>query len=203
MENASHDIDVGDTPGAIGATPGAASARAARLAEVEARIRALPDRPDMDQELLALLASFRDDPDAVERINGWLRDIGGTEVGYGEPLDIRAFYKPGDEKFELRWPLAVTIPFGMSWDDLDRETQFHVLFAEWSRRGMEAANALLAGTLEEAERAYDECLERADQLEVGELSARALDGLRSIAGRRNDAAAERRWLLAAAAVRRG
>ena len=78
-----------------------------------------------------------------------------------------------------------------------------MLFGEWSRRELEGSQALAAGELALAETIFQECLQRADQLQVAELRARSYEGLMRLAQRQGDRAAERRWLDAALAARDG
>jgi hypothetical protein len=118
-------------------------------------------------------------------------------------LNIDDFYRPGDESYELRWPLApataAVMPF--PWETLDRKTQFFVLFQEWTRRELEATTARNMGDLDGARAAFEECLERADQLDVNELRARSYEDLAAVAADEDDEAAADRWLDAAEAAR--
>ena len=73
------------------------------------------------------------------------------------------------------------MPGGLQFTNLDRKTQFFVLFAECQRREAEGMFALNQGNLPTAEAAFEECLERARQIDVGELRARSLENLAKLA----------------------
>jgi hypothetical protein len=57
--------------------------------------------------------------------------------------------------------------------------------------------ALNSGQVDMAEQIFDECLERADQIDVAELRARSYEGLMRVAQTRGDPQAERKWIQAA------
>jgi glycogen debranching enzyme len=128
--------------------------------------------------------------------------MGADQVGSGPLLDIGEYYRHGLEKYELRWDLPPWMPLPMAFDDLDRKTQFFVLFQEWSRREMEGMAALTGGDVDGAEQIFDECVERAQQIEVNELLARSYEDLRRVAQRRGDLTAERQWNKKAADARK-
>ena len=58
-----------------------------------------------------------------------------------------------------------------------------------------------SGDLAGAETIFRECIGRAEHLAVAELKARSYEGLMRVAQRRNDRAAERKWLDAAMRAR--
>ena len=124
----------------------------------------------------------------------------GAHLATSEPLkSIKEYYVPGEGKYELRWPIASRLP--MPFAELDRETQFFVLFGEWTRCEFEGMHALTQGDLEGADLKLGECIERARQIDVAELEARSCEGLMRVAQRRDDPDATRRWLDAAMAIR--
>lgn len=159
--------------------------------ELEAFVLSGTPNPALMQKLISM-----NDPQAMERVLAKLDSMGANE-GTSPPLNIADYYKPGDGKLTLGWPLSPYLPLTMDFDELDRETQFHVLFGEWTRRELEGNQALLMGDLEQAEEIFKECLERADQLGVAELRARSYEGMMRLAQRRGNREAERRWLDAA------
>src|ERR1051326_6602871 len=124
----------------------------------------------MSPELLARVQAAMNDPSQLDEIISVLREMGADQIGSGPPLNIQDFYREGSESFTLRWPIGVSLPLPFA--QLDRKTQFFVLFQEWTRREMEGSMALNAGQLDEAKKIFSECLERAQQIEVGELVAR-------------------------------
>jgi hypothetical protein len=118
-------------------------------------------------------------------------------------LDISDHYTPGPGTYELRWPLGPNLPLPIPFDELDRKTQFFVLFQEWSRRELEGMMLLNTGDLNGAEAVFEECLGRAKQIDVGELEARSYEGFMRVAQRRGDRGAELAWVRKAATARQG
>jgi hypothetical protein len=150
----------------------------------------------------AILAQLEHaDAATIERVQRMLEDAGATEVGSGAPLNIADYYRDGPAKYDQRWPIASSLA-GFTFDDLDRKTQFFVLFNEWTRRELEGMGELNAGHTDGAETIFAECVERARQLDVSELLARSYEGLMRVAQKRGDAAAEAAWSAKAVAARR-
>ena len=132
-----------------------------RLAEIEnKRAVAKPAGPDATAILEAVreFAKTGQYPGGVDRLQKDMRAIAGTPAGNemmamlksmgasdggDKTLNIEDYYQPGEALFELQWPLGVTLP--MAFDQLDRKTQFSVLFQEWTRRAMEGDYALQQG----------------------------------------------------------
>lgn len=132
------------------------------------------------------------DPQAMEEIYQTLKQFAGPELE--EPLQIKDYYHHRDgSKFTLIWPLSPAMPMPVSFEDLDRKTQFFVLFGEWQRRETEGMMELSSGRLEAAEETFEECLQRAEQIEVTELEARSYEGLMRAAQKRNDREAELKY----------
>jgi uncharacterized membrane-anchored protein len=61
--------------------------------------------------------------------------------------------------------------------------------------------ALNGGQVDDAEKTFRECIERAQQLDVNELVARGYEGLMRVAQKRGDRAAERQWSEKAATAK--
>lgn len=139
-------------------------------------------------------------PEEMQAVLSRLQEL-GADQGASPPLDIRAHYHPSDGRFRLLWPLGDLPPLPVEFDEMDRETQFHVLWGEWSRREVEAGMLLHQGDTGGARAAFVECLGRACQLEVRELMARSHEGLMRVAQKEGDLAEERRCLEAAQAAR--
>lgn len=151
-------------------------------------------------ELINQIRQAMYDPSRMDELTEILTGLGGAEIE--EPLEIADYYHEGDgrrlvRKYELGVPLPV--PFEM----LDRKTQFFTLFAEWQRREAEGMMTLTNGNLREAETIFEECLARAEQIEVGELRARSYEGLRRIAERKNDLESIELWCQRAQEARSG
>jgi hypothetical protein len=119
------------------------------------------------------------------------------------PMDIGDFYRPGTTPYALQWPLApqTLAVMPMPFEALDRKTQFYVLFQEWTRRELEANMARDGGDPASALPIFEECLARAEQLDVAELSARSHEGLASVYEMLEDRQAARREFKAAMAQR--
>jgi hypothetical protein len=128
-----------------------------------------------------------------------LEAAGGSEGGDAQ-LNIREHYKPGDGRlYTLRWPIEFPLP--LPFEQLDRPTQFSVLWGEFSRRLLEGSHAVLEGQPAQAQTIYLECLERARQLDVPELIARSHEGLARAAAKANQRSEERKQLKLAIAAR--
>jgi hypothetical protein len=132
---------------------------------------------------------------AFDELMAMLNEMGVTDGGE----NIQDFYVPGDGLFELRWPLGIKLP--MPFDQLDRPTQFSVLFTEWKRRTLEGDYAVQQGKTESAKGIYEECMARAQQLGVNELVARTHENLAKVASRTGGRSEERKQLKAALAAR--
>ena len=151
--------------------------------------------PDVRASVAAAMADPSKLDDALAKLNAI-----GAGYGSGPPLNIADYYKPGPGKYELRWQLSSPLP--MPFEQLDRKTQFFVLFQEWTQRELEGMMLLNKGDLNGAERTFNECLERAKQLEVQELEARTYEDFMRVAQRRGDRNSERAWLAKATAARK-
>jgi hypothetical protein len=156
--------------------------------------------PSLMEELMALPPGYP----GLDRILTKLSAVVGDQPA-SPPLDIDAFYRPGATPYALHWPLApptlAVLPMGF--EALDHKTQFYVLFQEWTRRELAANQALNAGDLTTAQAVFEECLARAEQLDVAELRARSHEGLATVYDKVNDRNAARREFEAALADRAG
>jgi hypothetical protein len=136
-----------------------------------------PVDPELIQELMALPPDYP----GLDRILAKLTAAGGDQPA-SPPLNVEDFYRPGEQRYTLRWPLApstltlLPVPF----EALDRKSQFYVLFQEWTSVELEATMARNGGDLERARTLFGECLARAEQLDVPELKARSHDNLASV-----------------------
>ncbi len=143
------------------------------------------------------------DPQLMDTLINQLTALMGDQAE--APLNIADFYREGDgSKYALRWPLSPTnpLPPGLTFATLDRKTQFFVLFAECQRREAEGMFALNQGQLALAEAAFKECVERADEIGVGELRARSLENLARLAEKKGLAKDALRFLQQAEDARK-
>jgi hypothetical protein len=167
---------------------------------IEDQVREMIETGNIDSKLLERILTSAD-ATLIDRVNKMLADAGAADVGSGPPLDIAAFYVERPEKFDVRWPLRPSPHLPIPFDELDRRTQFFVLWNEWTRRELEGMMALNGGQVDDAEKTFRECIERAQQLDVNELVARGYEGLMRVAQKRGDRAAERQWSEKAATAR--
>ncbi|MBI4313028.1 MAG: hypothetical protein HY681_14805 [Chloroflexi bacterium] len=172
------------------------------IEELERMLQTLSETGRLTPDMAGRLRAAANDPGKLDAMLGKLKELGAEDVGSGPPLQIEDHYQERPGKFQLQWPLDTLLPLPLPFDRLDRKTQFYVLFQEWSRREMEGMMALNGGNLEEAERTFKECLERARQIEVRELMARSYEGLMRLAQKRGDRASEKQWSQEAMGARR-
>jgi hypothetical protein len=172
--------------------------------DLEGRLDRMLESQELDPGLVQELMALPPDHPGFERILAKLGAIVGDQP-VSPAMNIEDYYRPGDEGYTLRWPLAAPTlaVMPMPFEALDRKTQFYVLFQEWTRRELEANTARNAGDLDGAQAAFAECLARAEQLDVAELMARSHEGLASVHEKANDRDAARRELEAAMAARAG
>ena len=169
-------------------------------AEIDALLERFAQTGEMDPALMQHMSSLTD-PAAIDRITKKLEEMGANE-GASPSLQAKEYYRPRDTKFNLKWPLSPSLPLPVPFDELDPEVQFHVLFSEFIRRELEAMRALTGGDIAGAQSTFQECLERAKQLNVGELQARSYEGFMRISQKNGDRTAERGWITAAQNARK-
>jgi hypothetical protein len=153
-------------------------------------------------ELEAILAAAAADPSLQAEARALLEQAGATSLP-NPPLDIGALYPGGDGPYAVGWPLVAPGELPLPFEQLDRKTQFFVLVNEWSYREMQGWAALNSGSVDLAEATFAECLERAVQLEVGELKARSYGGLQAVEERRGRQDEALKYSAMALAARRG
>lgn len=169
--------------------------------ELEHRLERMLESNEVDQGLIDEIMALPPGDPRVERVLAKLADLGAVE-GPAPPLNIEDHYRPDGGLYELRWPLSpvtlAALPF--PFESLDRKTQFYVLFQEWTRRELDATTALESGDDQTALAIFQECLARAEQLDVSELQVRSYRGLASVATKARDLDSADRWLQAAEAL---
>jgi hypothetical protein len=156
---------------------------------------------DVPESARQAVMAAMSDPSKLDDAIAMLKDLGADQIGSGAPLNISDYYVPGPGKYEARWPINLNVPLPIPFDQLDRQTQFFVLFQEWTRRELEGMTLLNSGDVNGAEAVFNECVERARQINVRELEARSYEGLMRVAQRRGDLPGELTWVRKAAATR--
>lgn len=157
--------------------------------ELQQLIEQLASSGAMSPELMKQIQAAMNDESKLDELLDVLKGLGADQMGSGPPLAIGDYYRDGSEPYVLRWPLGAQLP--MPFAQLDRKTQFFVLFQEWTRREMEGMMALTGGQIDSAKDVFEECLQRAREIEVGELVARSYEDLAKVADRLGDRAAGR------------
>jgi hypothetical protein len=171
--------------------------------DLEVRLeQMLASREEVDPDLIQAIMALPPGDPATDRILARLMEFVGDQPA-SPVMNIEDYYVPGDELFTLQWPLApqTLAVLVMPFDALDRKTQFYVLFQEWTRRDLEANTARNTGDLDAAKTGFEECLARAEQLDVAELRARSYEGLGSVLDMQGDRKRSREMLEAAIAAR--
>ena len=167
--------------------------------DLQQLIEQLASSGTMSPELLQRIQAAMNDESKLDEVLSVLKEMGADQMGSGPPLNIQEYYREGAKPYLLRWQLGVSLP--MPFAQLDRKTQFFVLFQEWTRREMEGMMALNGGQIEKAKNIFNECLQRANDIEVGELVARSYEDLAKVADRLGDRAAGRDYSRMAAQAR--
>lgn len=172
--------------------------------DLERRLDSMLASQELDPGLLDELMALPPGYPGIDRILAKLNAAIGDQPA-SPPMDIESFYRPGTQPYVLSWPLApatqAVLP--MPFEALDHKTQFYVLFQEWTRRELEGNTARNGGDLDGARTIFEECLARADQLDVAELRARSHEGLAGVYEKLDERDAARRELHAAMAARSG
>ena len=146
------------------------------------------EEQDMERARTMIAAELEKENDALRAV---LQDEGV------DTISTASIYRPGTEKFTQKWPFDPRMPMFIPFDQMDRETQFYTLSAAWSGRRAEGWAALHTGKLDEAEAIFQECLGRAEQMDVQILRSQSFRCLAEVAKQRGDRVAERKWLSAA------
>lgn len=165
--------------------------------QLEAMFEAFVQSGKLDPAMMEQMASV--DPATLEKLLAKAKEL-GVDVDESAPK-IADYYRPRKTKYKLKWPLSPGLSLPIPFDELDQETQFHVLFGECTRRETEANAAIYNGDAATAQTIFEECLERAKQLGVAELKARSYEGMMGVAQKLGDRTAERKWLTAAKKAR--
>ena len=161
------------------------------IQRIEEMIDQLAETGEVPDGLMEAFTSLGD-PEAMERLLQKMKDMGADQLG-DRPLDnIADYYRGGEGLYEALWPIVVPLP--LAFEELDRPTQFHVLFGECRRRLTEASLLRNQGRLDEATEAFRECVERADQIDVPILKSDAYQGLVTVFEKRGDRAQASRYL---------
>jgi hypothetical protein len=172
----------------------------ASAVNTEIMIQKLISQGKIDAELIGELEKIMNDPLKMDKVIKQLKALGADEAGGNAILNIADFYRDAPGCYELKWALKTSIG-KIDFTKLDRKTQFFVLFQDWQHCEMEGMLALNKGDNDQAESIFQECLQRAEQIDVRELQARSYEGLMKVAQKRGDRLSEKLWLKQACLTR--
>ncbi len=99
-----------------------------------------------------------------------------------------------------RDPLLSPLPGDLAslpWSSLSARNRFFVLVAAWALRETDGIQALRTGEFAQAGEIFQECLIRAEHMQVPELITRSYEDLGELAVAAGDEAAAREWRVAA------
>jgi hypothetical protein len=121
-------------------------------------------------------------------------------LGVRQPPDPEALYRPGSGSLELMFPLPGDLA-SLPWSSLSARNRFFVLVAAWALRETDGIRALRTGEFSQADEIFQECLIRAEHMQVPELITRSYEDLCELAVASGDETAAREWRAAAERVR--
>jgi hypothetical protein len=125
-----------------------------------------------------------------------------TPLGATHPPPPEALYRPGSGSLELMFPLPGDLA-SLPWNSLTARNRFFVLVAAWALRETDGIQALRTGELAQTDEIFQECLIRAEHMQVPELIARSYQDLGELAAASGDETAAREWRTAAERAKQG
>jgi CHAT domain-containing protein len=160
-----------------------------------------------------IISSFlNDDGNLLQELNEWMQDrdirdrlykemisLGGQDIGISKPLQWKEYHVEGSKEFEQIYPLSprqqdLLKDYDVTFNELDQQTQFCVLFSDWVYYELQGNLALASNRLEEAKILFEDCLNRAVQVAINILKARSITGLLGIAEKHGDRSAQRKYI---------
>jgi hypothetical protein len=123
-------------------------------------------------------------------------------LGVRQPPDPEALYRPGSGSLELMFPLPGDLA-SLPWSSLSARNRFFVLVAAWALRETDGIQALRTGEFVQADEIFQECLIRAEHMQVPELITRSYEDLDELAVASGDETAAREWRAAAERAKQG
>jgi hypothetical protein len=123
-------------------------------------------------------------------------------LGVRQPPDPEALYRPGSGSLELMFPLPGELA-SLPWGSLSARNRFFVLVAAWALREADGIQALRNGEFAQADEIFQECLIRAEHMQVPELITRSYEDLGELAMASGDEKAGREWRAAAERANQG
>ncbi|MEO5998089.1 MAG: hypothetical protein ABIN89_15195, partial [Chitinophagaceae bacterium] len=155
----------------------------------------LNDNEKLSQELKEMMQYS----DTRQRVYKEMLNYAGNEIGVQKRLEWKEYYVDTYEEFEQLYPLSpgsedLLKNNEFTFSQLDRQTQFCVLFSDWIYDEFQGNMALGNNRLEEAKRLFEDCFNRAIQLNINILKARSVVGLLGIAEKQGDRPAQRKFI---------
>jgi len=123
-------------------------------------------------------------------------------LGVRQPPDPEALYRPGFGSLELMFPLPGDLA-SLPWGSLSARNRFFVHVAAWALREADGVQALRSGEFGQADEIFQECLIRAEHMQVPELITRSYENLGELAVASGDETAAREWRAAAERAKQG
>lgn len=117
-------------------------------------------------------------------------------LGVRQPPDPESLYRPGSGSLELMFPLPGDLA-SLPWSSLSARNRFFVLVAAWALRETDGIQALRTGEFVQADEIFQECLIRAEHMQVPELITRSYEDLSELAVASGDETAALQWRTAA------
>jgi hypothetical protein len=123
-------------------------------------------------------------------------------LGVRQPPDPEALYRPGSGSLEPMFPLPGDLA-SLPWSSLSARNRFFVLVAAWALRETDGIQALRTGEFVQADEIFQECLIRAEHMQVPELITRSYEDLGELAVASGDETVAREWRAAAERAKQG
>jgi hypothetical protein len=155
----------------------------------------LTDNERLSEELDELMQ----DGDTRQRVYNEMLNLTVNDIGIYKPLEWKEYYVETSEGLQQLYSLSpsqeeLLKSHDLTFGELDGQTQFCVLFTDWIYYEFQGNMALSNNQLEEAKYLFEDCFNRAIQLNINILKARSIVGLLGIAEKRGDRAAQREYI---------
>lgn len=175
------------------------------IEDIKTQLESMVASGEVPAEMIEIINAAIEDPSKMGDVVGTIEGMLGGHVAPEPPMDIEDYYREADGSlYELKWAIGEAHPLSrheIGFFDLDRKTQFFVLFTEWQRRETEGMAQLLGGQVDAARDTFQECLARAEQIDVDELRARSYERLSRVEQQSGELKQEEVWRARERALR--